>query len=167
MLPAPLWGRLLLGSLFCIQRYIWKWKSLGAKYSELAGELGQHACLEQCFYEDVTFHFEAAACTLAFLLLGAMPHQLASLSAFNVFLMESSFPPKLWLAFWQTIRHLSNHMEESGCDEGDVMVHCFAFSMQPYSKHSFGFLFLFFFSFFFFLSFKIWPLGLSQRWEGP
>lgn len=61
--------------------------------------LEPHSRLERCFYEDVTFYFEAAACTLAFLLLGAMPHQLASLSAFNVFLMESSFPPKLWLAF--------------------------------------------------------------------
>lgn len=61
--------------------------------------LEQRSRLEQCFYEDVTFYFGASARTLAFLLLRAMPHQLASLSAFNVFLMESSFPPKLWLAF--------------------------------------------------------------------
>lgn len=109
MPPSLLQCYLLLCSLFCIQRYIWKSKSLRAKYSKLTEEFLVAHQPRAMFLWGHHFLFPSFSMHSCFLLLGATPHQLASLTAFNVFLMESSFPPKLWLAFWQTIRHLSNH----------------------------------------------------------
>ena len=108
MLPALLWGCLLLAAYFAskdtfesrnpLEGTLLSWQ--GNPEQLVPGALflwGRHFLFRSCSMHPC-FSYRWEPC-----------HSNLPLSAFNVFLMESSFPPKLWLAFWQTIRHLSNH----------------------------------------------------------